>query len=135
MELDIHWWAVLVGTVANMILGFAWYSALFAKPWAKIVGLNEADMKRTAVGPLVAAVVTSFLTAYAVAYFMNFITYDYTVQNGLRLGAELSIGVLLPVMLSITMFQRKPIALFFIDWGYRLVGLLVVGMIIGGWGI
>lgn len=136
MDIYISWAAVGLGTLANMILGFAWYSpTLFARPWTKAVGLSDDQMKSRTVGPWVATVILAFVTSLAVAYFFNYMTYDYSVMNGVRLGLELSGGVLLPALLSIYVFQRRPLGLFFIDFGYRLVGLVVIGAIVGGLGI
>lgn len=61
---DIPWLAVIVATVANMVLGFLWYGPLFGKQWGEASGVNmdEAQSSPTmylspALGALVAAIV------------------------------------------------------------------------------
>lgn len=36
--LQINVFAVLAATVANFVLAFVWYSALFEKPWTREMG-------------------------------------------------------------------------------------------------
>jgi hypothetical protein len=61
---NIPWLAVIVATVANMILGFLWYGPLFGKQWGEA---SDIDMENTdggspamyaapALGGLVAAI-------------------------------------------------------------------------------
>ena len=46
MNVEVNMISVLVAGVASMAVGFLWYSpVLFAKPWMKLMGLTEKNMK------------------------------------------------------------------------------------------
>ena len=61
---NIPWLAVIVATVANMVLGFLWYGPVFGKHWGEASGvnMNEAQASPTmylapSLGAAVAAIV------------------------------------------------------------------------------
>lgn len=59
--------AVIAATVAHFVLGGVWFGALFAKPYARALGIEDRPESRPApiflIGPLVCGAVTSLTTA------------------------------------------------------------------------
>ncbi len=61
---NIPWLAIIVATVANMVMGFLWFGPLFGKQWAEASGvdMDNADASPSmyavpALGALLAAIV------------------------------------------------------------------------------
>ncbi|MGA8765091.1 MAG: DUF1761 domain-containing protein, partial [Candidatus Sulfotelmatobacter sp.] len=47
--MGLNVWAVLVGALATMVVGFLWYSPLlFAKPWMVLMGYDPNDKAKQA---------------------------------------------------------------------------------------
>jgi fructose-specific phosphotransferase system IIC component len=58
--------AVVVATIAAMVLGFIWYGPLFGKKWMEAQGIKEQS-KKMPVGPMVGMLVTAFIMAFVLA--------------------------------------------------------------------
>ncbi len=126
---DINWSAVLVSVVASMVLGYAWYSkALFGKAWMMLVGKQEADLKAGAGKAMGGTVILAFITSFTFSYLFQLLG-----RTNANLGFNLAVGILLPVMLMNILFERRPTKLFWINWGYQLVNLTMIGLIFSFW--
>src|SRR6266480_4117646 len=81
--------AIIVAAIVNVVLGSLWYSpVLFAKPWAKGMGMTKEEigkgMKMNAsmfVPPLIAALVSS----YVLAWFINALRVT-SLGGGIQIG-------------------------------------------------
>ena len=128
---EINWLAVIVATVAAFLVGFLWYSILFAKVWQKEVKLDSEEMK-SANMPMI----------FGTAFVLNLIA---AVVLAMFLGrhAGLAMGLMASLMVAIAwigtalgtnyLFARKSLKLFFIDAGYFIVYYAVMGIILGIW--
>jgi hypothetical protein len=80
-EMHINWVAILVAVVANVILGFIWYTPLFGKAWAKELGFDTTV--KPASGELakgmIFMVIGNFLMAYVFAN--NMAAWSYVPGN------------------------------------------------------
>ncbi len=130
----VNYVAVVIAAVAAMILGFVWYGKmLFGKSWMKLTGMAEADAKR---GNMTALYGSMFVGALVEAYVLShFIHYAgaYTLVNGVKTGIWAWLGFVGPVMMGNYMFSKRPMKLFYIDGGYALVNLMVMGAILASW--
>lgn len=131
--------AVLASGVATMILGFVWYSPLlFAKPWTKLMGYDlenkaQMDEMRKGAGKLYGiSFLTSLLTALLLGKVIHIATVD-TALYGMKVGAGMWLGFVATVQLTDALFMRKPVQLFLINTGYRLVCCLAMGAILAVW--
>jgi hypothetical protein len=134
LSFDVNWKPVLVAAIANMVIGFAWFSAaLFGKPWMRAAGKTMEDIKRSAKPRLyVVAFLGGILAAYVLAV-MAETTIALTWQDGAMLGFVLWLGVALTTSLGQYLFEGRNWTLFFVYNGYNLVAFVVMGAIIGGW--
>ncbi len=137
MEGTVNWMAVLVAVVANMALGFSWYSpAMFANEWIKLMGWDIKKMKKPSsdemTKSMIGGVVSSGLMAYVLSHFADYVGAN-TWMLGLQLGFWVWLGFIATVNIGIVLWERKPCKLFLINTGYWLVSLLMMGAIIGGW--
>ena len=131
---QINYLAVLVGGVIAMILGGIWYSPiLFGNIWMKLVGLKESDItKAKSTVAMTISVLTSLIEALSLAALIV-LTRTYSPQKGLYVAFIVSIGILSASWLSNTMYEQKPLKLWLIHAGYRVIYLLINGAILGAW--
>lgn len=134
--------AVLVAVVANFILGFVWYTALFGKPWMKEMGYDpnmRHDGKTMAKG-MALMVIGNFLFAWVLAFYLagwrllpggpaEFGALAFALNSALSVW----IGFFLPVHLSRVVWEKHSWKLFFINSGYNLVATVIVALIIAYW--
>jgi hypothetical protein len=137
VEVSVNYWAVLAAMVANMALGFAWYSqAMFGKDWIALMGWDPKKMKKPTSEEMTKSVVGGLIAAGVMAYVLSHFA-DYagaaTWLGGMQLGFWVWLGFVATVTVGGVLWERKPWKLYFINSGYWLVALLVMGAIIGGW--
>ena len=135
-QVHINYLAVVVAAVVAFVLGGLWYSpVLFAKPWVKAHGYTEErvkEMQASATKAYAVSFLCQVLIALALGVLNGYLHMERCVQ-GLKLGALVWAGFAFPLGLMANMFSDKKIAVFYIDTGYQLVYLLVMGSIITVW--
>lgn len=129
VQLDLI--AILIAAVAFLLIGFAWYSPwLFGPAWKKLAGFDgKRPYQRRKLAPLWSFLLC-LLTSYVLAFFIVFLGVT-TVSDGMFVGFLSWLGFVLTTLLSAVVWSRKPAKLFLIDGGYRLLGFLVMGGILG----
>ncbi len=127
---DLNIWAILLASVLNMVIGAFWYSRAFlGKPWMKHLGLKEEDLKPN---PVLFVIV--FVLGLVIALFMAmFLQGVNNAAVGLAYGALLSLGLVIPSMLTHYIFEMRKGGFMIIVAGHELVVFLVYGAILGGW--
>jgi Protein of unknown function (DUF1761) len=132
-SVDINYWAVVVAAIVPMVLGALWYSpALFARPWMRAVGRAEAEMSGMGLGYVLSAL-AAVLGSYALARIERWAQVD-DLWNGVLVGLLVWVGFVAPVLAVTTYFGGRPRVLWFINAGYQLVSLAIMGAILGAWG-
>jgi hypothetical protein len=143
MHGHVNYLAVLVATIADMIVGFVWYSpGAFGNVWTKIigkgkVGKTEREKMQKEVRPyLVIMFVVTFISAAVLARFIVWLGVA-TLEGGLRIGFFAWLGFALPFATGDALFSGRDKSLvgpmFLVQAGHHLVGLLVMGAILGVW--
>lgn len=137
MNAPVNYWAVALCAFLNMGLGDLWYSVLFGKPWMRLMGLsgeslnNPQSMRRAKMGYRVSTI-CYLIMAWILAHFVKF-TGATTILQGIQLGALLWLGFTLPAMLPNHFFSDRPLRLAWINIGFPLVGLCLMGAILAAW--
>lgn len=126
--------AVIVCAIVYWLLGAVWFAVLFGKQWMKLEGITEAQAKNIPhpVTPYIVSFLTGLLIAFVLAQLCAWRNAN-TAARGASLGVFLWIGIVAPVTYTTHMYEMRPTNLFFINEGYVLVGLLVMGAILGAW--
>lgn len=134
MNFQINYMAVLAAAVAQMLLGGLWYSPLlFAKPWAKLLGLKESDLKKDGMGLKYGLTfVFAFIMAYVLAHFLQ-LAGASTVAEGLTVAFWSWLGFSLATFAPGYIFLGKPWKLLAIDNGFHFVGILIASVILTLW--
>jgi hypothetical protein len=132
-EFPINWWAVLFAAIVKMAIGALWYSPLLFGPrWMALANCTEADMKarlpKLLVLDFIASIVMAFVLVHAVHY-----TGARTFATGAAVGFFNWLGFIATVTFGLTIYEKRPWALFSIANGFQLVSLLVMGAILAAW--
>jgi hypothetical protein len=137
--MGLNVWAVLVGAVATMVVGFLWYSPLlFAKPWMVLMGYDpndkakQAEMQKGAGMMYLLSLIASVLSAAVLAKIIGVASID-TALYGMKVGLAVWLGFVTTVQLTGALFSKQPMKLYAINTGYQLVCYLVMGAILGAW--
>jgi len=130
----INWLAVLVTGVVYMIIGFIWYSMrVFGRPWSKMIGMTEEEMRKGA-KPLM--FVLTFVLALAAGVALAVVVRSVgatTALGGLKAGLLVAVGFVLTTFGSEYIFSRRPFKLYLITAGYQAVAIVVNAIILAVW--
>jgi hypothetical protein len=130
---------VVVAAVAAMVIGFLWYSPiLFATPWMRAMGYDPNDKAKMAemqkgAGKLYLASFFATIIMAAVLYVLAQVIGITSALHGAQLGFWAWAGFIAPVQFTDAIFGKRGRLLLFINSGYQLACMLVMGAIIGGW--
>lgn len=131
-SVDVHWLAVIVAAVVNMVVGSLWYSkSLFGKEWSKLTGRKMEDMSGGGMGYGVAAV-AALVQSWVLAHFVVYAGSD-TFWRGLVTGFWLWLGFVGLNMAAGFVFEGRSKMLWKVNAGYILVVLLINGGLLAAW--
>jgi hypothetical protein len=135
-NVDVNLMAVIIATIANIALGFAWYSkALFGKQWMRELGLSEASMKANKEGmnkTYALMTLASLVMAYVLAHVIS--VFDaQTVFEGIQGGFWVWLGFIATTALNGVLWEKKSWNFYGITAGYYLVSLCLMGAILTLW--
>lgn len=129
---SINYWAVLVAAVVSFVVGGLWYSpALFQRSWTQAAGVSEAQLQSGNMGLIFGvSFVLQLIAAFVLAMFLG-PTAD--LAFGVTAGAMVGIAWVATAFGVVYLFERRPLALFWINAGYQIVVYTVMGAILGAW--
>jgi len=133
---SINWLAVLVAGISSFVLGGVWYSpALFGNAWMRENNLTVDDVKKGNKAKIFGwAFVLSLIMAANLAMFLagppppGFGQLAWGVTAGLLAGVWVFCGIA-----TVALFELRAARYIFINGGYCLIALGLMGAIIGAW--
>jgi hypothetical protein len=129
---DLNWLAVLAAGVSAFILGGIWYSpALFGKAWMKENNLSVEQVQKGTKAKIFGwSFILSLVMAVNLAMFVSDPKIDFTmtIVYGLLTGVWIFCGIAI-----VALFELRSARYIFINGGYMLVALTLMGAIIGAW--
>lgn len=159
--MEINFLAILTASVSALVVGFVWYNPnVFGNAWMKAAGMSEEQVKG---GNMAKIFGLALLFAIMLAFALQGITIhqmgafsmvggdienalpsyqafmdDYgdafrTFKHGALHGALAGIFIALPILGTNALFERKGAKYIFINSGYWIVTLAIMGGIICGW--
>jgi hypothetical protein len=130
--ISVNYLAVIIAAAAGFAVGFGWYG-LLGKIWMEALGKKKTDMKPSPM-PFIIAAVALLVMAWMLAGLMGHLN-DVTVKGGVTTAFFVWIGFVLTTVGVNQAFQGlKPVATA-IDVGHWLAVLLIMGAIIGAFGV
>ena len=128
--------AVIIAALAAFGLGSVWYM-LLAKPWLRATGKTAAELKKEGPAkalPFVVCLLALLVMAWMLAGLMGHIG-NITVRGGMITGAFVWTGFVITTMgVNHTFGGQKPM-LTLIDGLYWLAVLVLMGAVIGAFGV
>ena len=125
----MNWVAVALGTVVFFAVGAVWYSALFAKPWQRELGLSDEQLKG---GRSVALIMgTCLLLEFIVVVMLGHLF--ARIQPGdhakMMMATGFGLAIMAPAIGINYLYQGRSLKLFLIDAGHFVVGMSAVGLV------
>jgi uncharacterized protein DUF1761 len=133
MQISVNYLAVVVAAVAGYLLGWGWYMA-FGKVWMAALGKSKEDCGKPSPVPLIIAAVACLLMAWMLAGLMGHLA-DVTVRGGIISALFVWVGFVLTTVGVNQAFQGLRPVVTAIDAGHWLAVLIVMGAIIGAFGV
>ena len=133
--MTINFIAVIVAGAAGWCISALWYSPyLFAKQWSEIMGSTwkEATGRFTPMQAMAIEGGLTLITAYVIAIVVDALNIHGPLM-AMRVGFWLWLGFQVTTLYSSVLFERRPLQLFYINAGARLVSTLVMALVIGLW--
>ncbi len=126
--------ALLVSALFLWFLGAAWYSpALFAKRWMDLLGLKRDPSKRgSMIFGMISSLIGDLILSFALAHVVLWSGAD-SLAWGALVGFICWLGFIAAPNFPQGIYERRPFALFAINSGYWLVGLIVTGGLLAVW--
>ena len=124
--------SVITSTIVSYFFMALWYSPfMFGERWTRESHLTGRLLrKRNTIAVYVVTLCMNFLAALLLGMFL-------TAQPGLSHGLIAGFGAgffWVSMFISIRYtFERRPLALYFIDCGYVTIAFTIMGGILGGW--
>ncbi len=136
MDFGVNYLVVLVAAIVNMALGSLWYSPrLFGAQWLHAMGWSAEEMdrrKKKAKSAYMASMVASLVMAYVLALFIKNLD-ARTAQEGAIIGFWLWLGFVVTTALASVAFEGRSKTVYYINSGYNLVALVIMGALLAGW--
>ena len=128
----VNWLAVLVSGISAFVLGGVWYSpALFGKAWMAENNMTVDEVKKGNKGKIFGwSFILSLVMAANLGMFIN--TPDMNLSQGIIYGLLTGLWIFCGIAI-VGLFEHKSAKYIFINGGYMLVALGLMGAIIGIW--
>ena len=131
----INYLAVLVAGIASFFVGWPWYMIL-ARPWAIALGKDPDNPPKPQAKPFIVLGLCLLFMAFVLAGVIGHLGKNHvTLLNGIISGIFIWAGFVVPTMSINHVFQGQKLALTLIDSGHFLFVLIVMGAIIGWFGV
>jgi len=159
--MEMNFLAILVAAVSALVVGFIWYNPkVFGNAWMQAAGMTEEQIKG---GNMVKILGLALFFAFMLAFILQTIVIhqygalslvggdpakglpsytafmaDYgdvfrTFKHGAFHGFLSGLFIALPIIGTNALFERKSAKYIFVNSGYWIVTLTIMGAIICGW--
>lgn len=125
----MNWPAVVLATLVFFAVGAIWYSALFARPWQREVGLSDEQLTTGRSMALIMG--TCLLLEFVVVLMLGhlFARIDPSDRAKMMMATGFGLAIMAPAIGINYLYQRRSLTLFLIDAGHFVVGMTAVGLV------
>lgn len=139
MDVQINMLAVVLAMVSSMVVGMVWYSkSVFGAQWMKLVGMTDKKAQAGSGKAIGITIVVSFITAYILAHVTflsnSFFKHDF-LQDALTTAFWMWLGFTAARIITHDAFEQRPPKLTALTVSHEFVTLMVMGLIIGLFGV
>lgn len=128
----INYVAIVVAAAAGFMAGGVWYGVL-GNAWAQAQGKTKEDFKPEP-KPFIIAIISQLIMAYVLSGLIGHLG-DVTISRGIISGLFVWAGFVATSLATNHAFQHAKLTLTLIDGGHWLVVLLIMGGVIGAFGV
>jgi len=128
----INYLAIAVAAVAGFMIGGVWYGVL-GNAWAVAQGKTKEDFKPQP-KPFIIAIISQLVMAFVLSGVIGHVG-EPTLFRGVISGLLIWAGFVATSLATNHAFQQARLSLTLIDAGHWLAVLLVMGAIIGAFGV
>jgi hypothetical protein len=132
MQIPVNYLAVAIAAIAAYALSWAWY-AVFSAFWTRGHD-KQKDKMRPSPMPFILAAVAYFLMSWMLAGLMGHLA-NVTVRGGIMAAFFVWVGFVLTTTAVNQAFEGRHPSVTVIDVGNWLAVLIVMGAIIGAFGV
>lgn len=143
---EINIIAVIIAALIPNIVGALYYGPLFGKPWLQSLGFTAEDMKgRNEILIYGGSLVLSFILAFFLNIIIQFIHKDVndsgelimashnTFGHGAMHGFFLCLGLVIPVIVSLALFQKATAKNIILNMAFWLICYTLMGGVLDMW--
>jgi Protein of unknown function (DUF1761) len=132
-DIPINLMALLAATAIRFIVGAIWFSPVaFAPAWRGLVGIDEARMKAGLPKAIIIDLIGSFVMAFVLVHAVIYAGAS-TIAAGAAVGFFNWLGFVAVVQLGANIYQQRPLTLFFVETGFNLLALILMGAVLAVW--
>ena len=130
-EVTFNYLAILVCSIASMVIAALWYGPLFGKKWMELVGLTQEDVAGGGKKEMFFAFIAYLVLAFVLSVYIDWANAT-TFLKGICVGSQAWL-IFSMITLPNFWFEKKKLGLFWVNSSYTLVSLLVMGVILAVW--
>lgn len=139
MQIEVNIWAIILATVASMMIGYVWYGSDkfgFGKRWAE---LTKIDLKKSSTPlALISAALSALVMAVGIAIGM-FVWQEFSgdsfMASAIKVGAFAWLGFQALRMFQRARFNQEPGEATVIHLANEFVTVLAIAVIVGLFGV
>lgn len=132
----INYLAILACGIGTMVVGYFWYGPIFGKQWSQLSGMTPqktAAAKKEMPKTYTLMFISSLVMAYVLAHFIWYAAPgSLTLLIAVKTAVWAWLGFIATYALTKFLFspEKKSFNLYFLDLGYYLVVLVLMGIIL-----
>lgn len=131
MEFHVNYLAIVVATVASMVLGSLWYGPILGKQWMKENNFTKESIKEKA-QPMWQLLLTSFITYLIAAFGLSmYLGEEPGIGFGAFAGFATAFFWIGTSRFNSMAYESRSKKLWLIHFGYDIVVYTVMGVLIG----
>ncbi|HMC02165.1 MAG TPA: DUF1761 domain-containing protein [Flavobacteriaceae bacterium] len=132
---QINWLSLIIAALTPAIVGMIYYHPkLFGNVWMKSIGLSEEDCKKQNKAVMfTVSLIMSFILSFALLNFNNSLGQEGefdTFGHGAFHGLVVSIFIIMPVLVTSSMYELKNFKNIAINLVYWIITLALMGGIV-----
>lgn len=142
---EINYLAVIVAALVPMVMGAIYYGPLFGKAWMNSLGYTEEDLKGNEAVTYGLALLMAFIVAMGLKMTIELVHKDvnsagelifgsfHTFQHGALHGAMIGLTLVVPIIVSLSLFQKNSAKNIMLNALYWIITLAIMGGILDAW--
>lgn len=127
LEIAVNPLAVVVAAVTMFVLGGLWFGLIVAKPWQRLAGVSDEQLRTGAVGVFGGSAIVAVVIALSLSVFIG----GAGAVGGLLAGLVAGLTYAAAPLVMVGLFERRRGMLLVLDAVYLVAVFAIMGLIIG----